>query len=296
MSMAPFWPVEVDSLVAHTTELTAEAFGAYMLLMIAQWQNNGRPLPNDDHKLARIGRLSLRRWKTVIRPAVEPFFDIDNDSWSQKRVAKDFKKTAEKIRKNRENGARGGRAKALKKQDRALANARSSPNSTPTIGGSERPGDCLAQDESEGRRIPPPLNREGGNPSSAYGDNPEPSSNGRDGEGLQESSWFKSSPLDENDAAASKFFEGRRPSDKEIAAWNQALQTLRVRSESTDYTYLQPLELVAVDGNTVTLSAPTQLIRGRASELSGRIRDALQDAGLAIATVHIEIPNVSAKG
>ncbi|HIM42587.1 MAG TPA: DUF1376 domain-containing protein [Rhodospirillales bacterium] len=29
-----------------------EAFGAYLLLMMAQWRNEGQPLPDNDRKLA----------------------------------------------------------------------------------------------------------------------------------------------------------------------------------------------------------------------------------------------------
>ncbi|HIN20997.1 MAG TPA: DUF1376 domain-containing protein [Rhodospirillales bacterium] len=29
-----------------------EAFGAYLLLMTAQWRNEGQPLPDNDRKLA----------------------------------------------------------------------------------------------------------------------------------------------------------------------------------------------------------------------------------------------------
>ena len=300
MDRLPFWSVEVDKLVASSTELTAEEFGAYVLLMIRQWQNAGRSLPDNDHKLARICRMTTSRWKKHVRPAIEKYFDVRDGTWSQKKLAKQFEEVVEKIRKKRESGARGGKAKARKAKERALANAINSPYDPAGTGKNENSSDRLPKDELEGRRISPPLNREGGNPSSAYGgnaeDNAEPSSNGNDGNGLQENRCSNLSTDDEKDDDASKFFEGRRPSDNEFAAWNQALQTLRIRSESRDYTYLQPLEMVAVDGNTVTLSAPTQLIHDRASEISGRIRDALQDAGLAIATVHIEISNISAGG
>ena len=300
MARLPYWSVEVDKLIASSTELTAEEFGAHLLLMIRQWQNAGRPLPDDDRKLARISRLALRRWKQVVRPAIEKYFDVRDGTWSQKKLAKQFEKTAEDVRKKRESGARGGKAKALKTKERALANAINSPSVPAGNVKNENSSDRLPKEEIEGRRVSPPPNGEGGNPSSAYGgnadDNSEPSSNGNDGYGLQESRCSNLSTADEKDDDASEFFVGRRPSENEISAWNQALQTLRVRSESTDYTYLQPLEMVAVDGNTVTLSAPTKQIRSRASELSGRIRDALQDAGLAIATVHIEISNKSAGG
>lgn len=299
MSTAPFWPVEIDSMVAHTTELTPETFGAYLLLMMAQWRNNGRPLPDKDQKLARICRLTPRRWKQVVRPAIENYFHIYNGTWSQKRVVKDFENVAIKIRKNRENAARGGKAKALNTKNRSLANATNSPSESVDAGETERPSDRLTKDESEGRRIPPPFGRERGNPSSECGDDAErkkgPPSMSRDGNGLHEGTRLKARTIDAKDDSAFPIFDGQRPSEMEIAAWKNALRTLHLRGESNDYKHLEQLELIAVDGNTVTLCAPNQLIRDRASELGGRIRDALQDAGLAIATVCIEVPDVSAK-
>ena len=116
-----------------------------------------------------------------------------------------------------------------------------------------------------------------------------------DGNGLHEGTRLKATTVDAEDDSASPIFDGQRPSEMEIAAWKNALRTLHLRGESDDYKHLEQLELIAVDGNTVTLCAPNQLIRDRASELGGRIRDALQDAGLAIATVCIEVPDVSAK-
>ena len=261
--------------------------------MIRQWQNAGRPLPDDDQKLARISRLTLSRWKKKVRLAIEKYFDIRDGTWSQKEVA-------EKFRKNRISGARGGRAKARKVKERALASATNSPTDPPGLAKHQNSSDCLPNYKSEGRRILPSPKEERENPSSVPGNSAELESDtprdGNDGKSLQEGRRPKSSTIDADDNAAHTLFDGPRPSDNEIAAWNQALLTLRVRTEGMDYKHLHPLELVAVDGNRVTFSAPTVLVRDRASELSGRIRDALQDAGLAIGIVHIEVADRFARG
>lgn len=130
MSEAPFWPVATDALIADTTHLTTEEFGAYTLLMIAQWRSNGEKLPFADAKLARIARLSLRSWQRV-RPTLAQLFEITPDGWSQKRVAKDFLSISEKIKKNRTNGALGGKAKALKSHSSDVAVANNSPAGSP---------------------------------------------------------------------------------------------------------------------------------------------------------------------
>ena len=124
MSQAPFWPVATDAIIADTTHLSVDQFGAYMLLMFAQWRQNGKPLPDNNDMLSRICRVTQTRWKKVLRPILEPFFEITDLGWSQKRVEKDFKIVIEKIQKNRERAARGGKAKARKYNETRVANAR----------------------------------------------------------------------------------------------------------------------------------------------------------------------------
>ncbi len=126
MSKAPIWPVATDALIADTTHLTTEEFGAYMLLMMAQWRSNGEPLPPDEKRLSRIARLNPRAWERS-RDVLAALFDIGADGWRQKRVTKDLVEVIEKIEANRANGSRGGKAKALKNNDAALANATNSP-------------------------------------------------------------------------------------------------------------------------------------------------------------------------
>ena len=81
MSKAPIWPVATDALVADTTHLSAEEFGAYTLLMFAQWRSNGAKLPADETKLAQIARLSPRAWRRM-RPVLAELFEISADGWS----------------------------------------------------------------------------------------------------------------------------------------------------------------------------------------------------------------------
>ena len=62
---------------------------------------------------------------------------------------------------------------------------------------------------------------------------------------------------------------------KPATMWQHILPKLVQNRENslyfqrTDNTYLQQLKLVAVDGNTVSMSALTKLIRDRALEFSG---------------------------
>lgn len=129
MSKAPFWPVATDALVADTMHLSTEEFGAYVKLMIAQWRSGGNPLPNDDSRLSRMAGLTPRAWQKM-RATMSEFFEISDAGWNQKRVEKDFADVIEKIEKNRASGSLGGKSKALKNKNVALANATIPPEKT----------------------------------------------------------------------------------------------------------------------------------------------------------------------
>ncbi len=113
MSSAPSMPVFPDALIGDTTHLSAEEFGAYCLLLFKTWSNNGIALPDDD-RLARVCRVTARRWRERIRPALIGFFDLADGCWHQKRLEKEWQFVAKRVDISRTNGARGGRPKSLK--------------------------------------------------------------------------------------------------------------------------------------------------------------------------------------
>jgi uncharacterized protein YdaU (DUF1376 family) len=119
MSQAPALPMFVDAMLGDTLDLSAEAFGAYHLLLYAIWRRNGEPLPDDDAKLARICRVTTAKWKRVLRPELVGFFDEEalerTGTWRQKRLEKEWNFVA----KNRQNQATKGKASA---RARALKN------------------------------------------------------------------------------------------------------------------------------------------------------------------------------
>lgn len=80
MSQAPIMPLAVDAFIADTTHLDATETGAYLLIIMATWRNNGAPLADDDKRLARICKMSPARWRRI-RPVLEPFFDLRDSVW-----------------------------------------------------------------------------------------------------------------------------------------------------------------------------------------------------------------------
>lgn len=121
MSTTPFMPLWVSDFLGDTLELDATEVGAYMLLIMAQWQRGGRSLPADEKKLQLIARCG-RNWPKVWAN-IERFFERDEDGFFSEKGRDVFKNVAAKREVNSQNGVRGGIAKSLKNKDRHVANA-----------------------------------------------------------------------------------------------------------------------------------------------------------------------------
>lgn len=130
MSQAPIMPVATDAMIADTTHLSAEEFGAYHLILYATWRNNGQPLPDDDKRLARVVRMTPAKWSKV-RPVLAEFFDISDGAWRQKRLEKEWSGVQARVAKNRDNGSKGGRPKSL--EENKTENPVGSSEKTETI-------------------------------------------------------------------------------------------------------------------------------------------------------------------
>lgn len=167
MSQAPIMPMATDAMIADTTHLTAEEFGAYHFILYATWRNNGVPLPDDDRRLARVCRVTLARWRRL-RAVLQDFFDLSEGSWRQKRLEKEWDYVAQRRRALRANAAKGGRAKARKERQSGLA--RGSAEACP-----ETATQTQTQTQTPNRReedsppLAPPAGPEAGRPQGAAG-------------------------------------------------------------------------------------------------------------------------------
>jgi uncharacterized protein YdaU (DUF1376 family) len=119
MSALPYMPFYPSDYLGDTHHLSTVEHGAYFLLLITYWVR-GEALPNDDERLARITKLSLREWKKV-RLAVEEFFVIDGHLWMHKRVELDLAHARNKVAL----AAKAGRASAERRRN-GRSNGRSS--------------------------------------------------------------------------------------------------------------------------------------------------------------------------
>lgn len=121
MSKTPFMPLWVSDFLGDTLDLDAAEIGAYMLLLMAQWNRGGNSLPDDPKKLQRVARCG-RSWPKIWGQ-IERYFERDADGIYNKRLRLVAQNVAAKRTVNAHNGARCGAAKALKTKEQGLANA-----------------------------------------------------------------------------------------------------------------------------------------------------------------------------
>lgn len=129
MSERPFMQLYVSDFIGDTLHLSTEQIGAYMLLLMAMW-NAGGKLPADDAKLARVTRMSLKKWNAISGDMMS-FFDIADGSISHHRLTKELQKSESKSQSRASAGAAGGNAKALKDKEARVANATPEPQHLP---------------------------------------------------------------------------------------------------------------------------------------------------------------------
>ena len=125
MSERPFMQLYVSDFIGDTLSLSTEQIGAYLMLLMAMWNAKGS-LPNDDAKLARIARLSLKKWK-AISAEVMAFFDVSENAVTHNRLTFELQKSERQTESRAAAGAKGGAANALKNNMPTVANATAKP-------------------------------------------------------------------------------------------------------------------------------------------------------------------------
>ena len=125
MSERPFMQLYVSDFIGDTLSLSTEQIGAYLMLLMAMWNADGK-LPDDDAKLARITRMTVKKWK-AIAPELMGYFDRADGVISHHRLTFELKKVERQTESRASAGAKGGAANALKYKNRGLANASAKP-------------------------------------------------------------------------------------------------------------------------------------------------------------------------
>jgi uncharacterized protein YdaU (DUF1376 family) len=115
----------VGDYLSDTLHLTTEQHGAYLLLLMTMWRA-GAELPNDPGKLARIARVSPKRWP-AIWAEISGFFTVDGDVIRNDRLTKEHQKAVSISQERKTAGKKGGNANALKNHNAGEANASDLP-------------------------------------------------------------------------------------------------------------------------------------------------------------------------
>lgn len=125
---APAWmPLYVADYLADTGHLSTVEHGAYMLLIMHYWQNGG--IPDEDPKLARICRLSVKEWLNI----KETLADLFSSDWTHKRIDEEIAKTSETMDKRSTAGRTAGLASAAARRRNVQRTLNDAPNDDATI-------------------------------------------------------------------------------------------------------------------------------------------------------------------
>ncbi|GGX63134.1 hypothetical protein GCM10007385_35330 [Tateyamaria omphalii] len=86
-------PMWADRFLRDTMELSAEEIGAYHLVLYAMWKRPDCSLPADSKKLARIARVSVRKWNSQIGPSILPLMDELDGVLTSKKLTEEARQT-----------------------------------------------------------------------------------------------------------------------------------------------------------------------------------------------------------
>jgi hypothetical protein len=67
--------IDTGQLLITCAHMSTEEFGAYMLLVMTAWENDGN-LPDDPKRLAKIAKLTPRKWARWSQRAIWPHTNV----------------------------------------------------------------------------------------------------------------------------------------------------------------------------------------------------------------------------
>lgn len=128
MSAPPYQKFFWGSYHKHTAHLRgAKEHGAYLLLIAALWNNEGR-LPGDDDTLAAYAQVTLKEWQAMKPKLLRPtLLKLSRGKLMQDRVTEDLAKYCDTSGKRKAAGKIGGEASASSKKENRQANATDLP-------------------------------------------------------------------------------------------------------------------------------------------------------------------------
>lgn len=153
MAALPYMQLYVADYLADTLHLDVIESGAYIHLLMNYWQT-GKPLPDDDKRLARISKCTDEQWLNV-RSTVAEFFQINGGLWTHKRVEKDLNKVRQKSSAAQKAGKASAEARAKKLEKSNTLNERST-DAQPTLNHTDTDTDTEKNSQSDRSETGPP--------------------------------------------------------------------------------------------------------------------------------------------
>jgi uncharacterized protein YdaU (DUF1376 family) len=113
MAEYPAMTLWTDSYLADTRHLSTEEHGAYLLLLMAMWRSPDGWLEDDDHRLARMAGLGVKKWRRI-RPALADMLKVENGRVSQKRLLEERERAESLRNQKRQAGQASAQARSKK--------------------------------------------------------------------------------------------------------------------------------------------------------------------------------------
>lgn len=109
----PFMPINLDAYAGGTASFDAEEHGSYLLLLMEMWRSEGS-LPDKPGYLARVARVSPRRWAKVWASIGSKFTPHSEGRLTNERLAQEYRKATAISEQRSTAGKASVKAKSLK--------------------------------------------------------------------------------------------------------------------------------------------------------------------------------------
>lgn len=117
-------PLYITDYLGDTMHLTTEQHGAYMLMLMAAWKNDGS-IKDDDKHIKQVTRLGDKSFKESIE-TLRAFFVAENGALRHKRIDNEL----EKSKSNKKQKIAAGNASAEARKSQRKRNGRCNENAT----------------------------------------------------------------------------------------------------------------------------------------------------------------------
>lgn len=114
-------PIWVDAFQRDTQHLEADEIGAYLLILMAMWTRESCDFPDDDSRLARVSRVSVRLWKSRIGPVIRSFLTAESGVVFSKKLREEAAYTERQVKQQSDRKAGDKSCKSLKNKDVTLS-------------------------------------------------------------------------------------------------------------------------------------------------------------------------------